>query len=135
MTPQEATAGTADPNATGTILMIKLPVGDVEAAEKFYATLFGATPAAAMGGGIKIVTFPGGGPGLVLLGRDSNLPDSDGHGAFIIKVPNLEATKTLALANGATEQGTFAGTPNGQAAKSIDLLDPWGNQIEILQLG
>ena len=97
----------------------------------FYGTVFGATPAATMGA-IQIVTFPDGGPGLVLLPSDSESPD---HGAFIIQVPDLGAAKTLALANGATEQGTFEGKPGGQDAQSVDLLDPWGNQIEILQLG
>jgi predicted enzyme related to lactoylglutathione lyase len=135
MASPPAATGSADPNASGKILMIKLPVGDVDAAEKFYGTLFGATSAAAMGAGIHIVTFPEGGPGLVLLQNDSEPLDDNKQGAFIIQVPDLTATKALALANGATEQGTFAGTPNGQAARSVDLLDPWGNQIEILQLG
>ena len=33
------------------------------------------------------------------------------------------------------EQRKFAGNPGGQAAQSIDFLDPWGNQVEILQIG
>ena len=65
----------------------------------------------------------------------SGTEDGDKHGAFIFRVPDLQATKALALENGAEEQGTFAGAPAGQEAMSIDLLDPWGNQIEILQLG
>jgi predicted enzyme related to lactoylglutathione lyase len=134
MAPTSIAPVPSDPNATGKILMIKLPVGDVEAAERFYGTLFGATAAAAMGPGVHIVTLPEG-PGLVLLHQDSELLDGNKQGAFIIQVPDLESTKALALANGATEQGTFGGTPNGQAARSVDLLDPWGNQIEVLQLG
>jgi len=128
-----ATPGTQDPTATGTILMIKLPVGDVTEAEAFYGAVFGATPVASMGANVHIVTFPGEGPGLVLLGGTN--PSENKQGAFIMRVPDLQVAKASALAHGATEQGTFAGTPGGQNAKSVDLLDPWGNQIEILQLG
>jgi len=131
--PSTEPQSTPNPNATGTILMIKLPVGNVGAAEKFYAAVFGAKLAITVGKNAHIVTFPGGGPGLVLLKR--NPKDKGRTGAFIIKVPDLNASETLALANGAKKQATFAGTPNGQAARSVDLLDPWGNQVEILQIG
>ena len=113
--------------------MVKLSVGDIDGGVKFYNTVFGATVAVTMGEGVKIVTFPKGGPGLVLLGGAAN--DASMKGAFIIQVPDLNASEALAIANGATKQQDFAGTPGGQAAKSVDLLDPWGNQIEILQLG
>jgi predicted enzyme related to lactoylglutathione lyase len=127
-------AGSADPNApSGSILMVKLHVGDLAEGEKFYNAVFGATTAVKMGDNVHIVTFPKGGPGLVLLGGDSS--DANMTGAFIIQVPNLDAAVNLALANGATKQQEFAGAPGGQAAKSMDMLDPWGNQIEILQIG
>ena len=129
--PSGTTTGTADPATTGTIIMIKLTVGDLPQAEQFYGTVFGAKPIAQLGDTVHIVTFPNGGPGLVLI----KSTDTNKQGAFIIKVTNLDTAKSLALANGATEQGTFAGTPSNQAAHSVDLLDPWNNQIEILQLG
>jgi hypothetical protein len=112
--------------------MIKLYVGNTGAAERFYGAVFGAMPVIKIGT-IPIVTFPKGGPGLVLLKRGPH--DKDRVGGFIIQVPNLIQAKTLAVAHGATVQGKFAGTPSGQAAQSIDLLDPWGNNVEILQLG
>ena len=119
---------------TGKVLMLKLFVGtDLAAAEKFYGTVFGAKRAMAMGDSVHIVTLPEGGPGLVLI--KAGTKDKDKYGAFIMQVPDLAETKALALANGATAQGTFAGKPGGSAAKSVDLLDPWGNQIEILELG
>ena len=130
--PPTAPSGTPNPAATGQILMIKLPVGNVAAAEKFYGAVFGAKLAVTVGSA-HIVTFPDGGPGLVLLKR--NAKEKGRTGAFIIKVPDLNASEGLALANGAKKQATFAGTPNNQAARSIDLLDPWGNQVEILQIG
>ena len=130
--PTEPT-GVADPNATGSILMLKLHVGDIAEAEAFYGNVFGATVAIEMGEGVHIVTLPGGGPGMVLI--ESGPDDADQHGAFIMQVPNLEASRDLAVANGATLQGEFAGNPGGDAARSIDLLDPWGNQVEILQIG
>lgn len=117
---------------TGKILMVKMQVGDFEQSAKFYNTVFGATEAMKVGQA-RIMTFPNGGPGLVLLG-----PGKKGKvvpSAFIIQVPNLDAARALALANGAKEQAKFSGNPGSQAAKSIDLLDPWGNQIEILQIG
>jgi predicted enzyme related to lactoylglutathione lyase len=112
--------------------MIKLYVGDMNAAEAFYGGAFGAKPALAIGNNANILTFPHGGPGLVLL--KSNLGDKK-YGAFIIRVPDLRKTQAWAVAHGAKQQGTFAGNPGGQAARSIDLLDPWGNQVEILQIG
>jgi predicted enzyme related to lactoylglutathione lyase len=119
--------------ATGKILMIKLYVGKPTAGEHFYGAVFGATPALAMGKFAEIVTFPQGGPGLVLLKKSKS--NKSQVGGFIIQVPNLQATESLAVAHGAKVQGKFAGSPGNQAAKSIDLLDPWGNNVEILQLG
>jgi predicted enzyme related to lactoylglutathione lyase len=119
--------------ATGKILMIKLYVGNPKQGEQFYNAVFGATPALAMGKFAEIVTFPQGGPGLVLLKKSKN--NKNQVGGFIIEVPSLSATEALAVAHGAKVQGKFAGTPGNQVAHSIDLLDPWGNNVEILQLG
>jgi predicted enzyme related to lactoylglutathione lyase len=112
--------------------MIKLSVGNVKAAERFYGAVFGAKVALKVGT-VPIVTFPKGGPGLVLLKRGPH--DRNKVGGFIIQVPSLSAAKALAVAHGAKVQGKFAGTPGSQAAESVDLLDPWGNNVEILQLG
>ena len=132
--PTTAVTGATDPDApTGNILMIKLYVGDLADAEEFYGAVFGATLAMQVGERAHIVTFPGGGPGLVLI--QSGTGDTDKHGAFIIRVPDMEAAKARALDHGATEEGTFAGQPTSEVAKSVDVLDPWGNQVEILQIG
>jgi predicted enzyme related to lactoylglutathione lyase len=131
--PSTQPTGEGNPAATGQILMIKLPVGNLAAAERFYGTVFGAKVAVSVGANAHIVTFPSGGPGLVLLKR--NPKEKNRTGAFIIKVPDLDASLSLALANGATKQGAFAGTPANQVAHSVDTLDPWGNQVEILQIG
>jgi predicted enzyme related to lactoylglutathione lyase len=132
--PSTTPSGVADPAAaTGKILMVKLYVGSLDAGEKFYGTVFGAKVAITLGDTAHVVTFPDGGPGLVLLKKRPS--DKKKQGSFIIQVPNLSAAQTLAIANGAKEQRKFAGSPGGQAAKSIDLLDPWGNQVEILQIG
>jgi len=130
-----STAGSAPSGAatpTGKT-MVKVYVGDLDAGERFYGAVFGATLALKIGENAHIVTFPGGGPGLVLLKKGAG--DKKKEGAFIVQVPDLDAAHALAIANGAKEQGTFAGNPGSQAAKSIDLLDPWGNQVEILQIG
>jgi predicted enzyme related to lactoylglutathione lyase len=131
--PSTQPTGETNPAATGEILMIKLPVGNLPAAEKFYGNVFGAKLAISVGAGAHIVTFPDGGPGLVLLKR--NPKDKGKTGAFIIKVPDLDASLALALANGAKKQAAFSGAPANQVAHSVDTLDPWGNQVEILQIG
>jgi predicted enzyme related to lactoylglutathione lyase len=135
--PPATSKGAANPAATGKVLMLKLFVGNLAQGEAFYGNVFGAKVALAVGANAHVLTFPNGGPGLVLLGPGAGAGASDvtKKGAFIIQVPSLTASKALAVANGATVQGAFAGAPQGQAAKSIDLLDPWGNQVEILQIG
>ena len=132
LSASNASDSSAPAGVTGTILMIKLQVSDLSAAERFYGMVFGAKPALAIGNGAHIVTFPNGGPGLVLL---TAKPNKKMTGAFIIRVPNLREAQARAVANGAKLQGTFSGNPGGQAARSVDLLDPWGNQVEILQIG
>lgn len=125
-------AGSRSPAAgTGTILMVKIYVDSIDAGEKFYGTVFGAAVSMSMGEGVHILTMPAGGPGLVLLKKGP--ADQDKHAAMIVQVPDLQAAQTLALANGAQRQQEFSGNPNGAAARSVDLLDPWGNQVEILQ--
>ena len=59
-------SSSSSPTATGNILMIKLYVGNIPRAEKFYGALFGAKLAVKLGKYAQIVTFPKG-PGLALL--------------------------------------------------------------------
>src|SRR4051794_39885514 len=47
--PSTQPAGETNPAATGEILMIKLPVGNLAAAEKFYGDVFGAKLAISVG--------------------------------------------------------------------------------------
>jgi predicted enzyme related to lactoylglutathione lyase len=127
--PDPALADAAPPD--GSILMVKLPVGDDEAAQEFYGTVFGVTLAMEMGDQVRIVTFPGGGPGLVLIPED---PENERNGSFIVQVTNMESTLARAVANGATLEQSFQGEQGG-GAQSTNIIDPWGNQIEVLQLG
>ena len=127
--PDPALADAAPPD--GSILMVKLPVGDDEAAQEFYGTVFGATLAMEMGDRVRIVMFPGGGPGLVLIPED---PENERNGSFIVQVANMESTLARAVANGATLEQSFQGEQGG-GAQSTNIIDPWGNQIEVLQLG
>src|SRR5262245_34557146 len=81
--PSASTSGSTDGAApTGKILMVKLYVGDLEAAERFYGAVFGAKLALKVGENAHIVTFPDGGPGLVLLKKGAN--DKKKEGAFIV---------------------------------------------------
>ncbi len=127
--PDPALADAAPPD--GSILMVKLPVGDDEAAQEFYGTVFGVTLAMEMGERVRIVMFPGGGPGLVLIPED---PENERNGSFIVQVSNMQSTLARAVANGATLEQSFEGEQGG-GAQSTNIIDPWGNQIEVLQLG
>lgn len=124
----------ADPNgASGEIIMLKLHVDDIDDGEAFYTTVFGATRAIELGDGVRVMTMTDG-PGFILIEDDPD--ESDAWNAqFLIQVPDLDEAEALAVDNGATHQQSFEGAPGGQEAASVDLLDPWGNQIEILQLG
>ncbi len=124
----------ADPNgASGEIIMLKLHVDDIDVGEAFYTTVFGATRAIELGDGIRVMTMTDG-PGFILIEDDPDEADA-WNAQFLIQVPELDEAEALAVDNGATHQQSFEGAPGGQEAASVDLLDPWGNQIEILQLG
>jgi predicted enzyme related to lactoylglutathione lyase len=125
-------AVTVPPGRAGTIIMLKLHVGDVDEAEDFYSTVFGATSAYDLGDGIRVMTFPDG-PGVILLGGDAG--EDTETSSFIMQVRNLARTQERAVANGATAEEAFEGSPGGQEAHSVRLYDPWGNGIEILELG
>jgi len=118
--------------ASGQVIMLKLHVGDVDDAEAFYHAVFGATVAVELGEGARVLTMEEG-PGFILL---EDRPDDEDawNGSFLIQVPDLAVAEAAAIDNGATHQQAFEGSPGGQQAQSVDLLDPWGNQIEILQL-
>ncbi|MEU9409908.1 hypothetical protein AB0E08_30055 [Streptomyces sp. NPDC048281] len=88
--------------------MVKLYVGTLDAAERFCGRVFGAKFAVAQGENVHIVTFPDGGPGLVLIKKGPH--DGKTKSGFIIQVPD-------------------------PGSRSVDVLDPWGNQVEILQRG
>src|SRR5262245_30283500 len=84
-----SSAGSAPTDAaapTGKILMVKLYVGDLAAGEQFYGAVFGAKLAIKVGENAHIVTFPDGGPGLVLLKKGAD--DKKKQGSFIVQVPN-----------------------------------------------
>jgi hypothetical protein len=70
---------------------------------------------------------------VILLGGDAG--EDTETSSFIMQVRNLERTQEQALANGATAEESFEGSPGGQDARSVRLYDPWGNGIEILELG
>ena len=113
--------------------MLKLHVDDIDDGEAFYTTVFGATRAIELGDGVRVMTMTDG-PGFILIEDDPDETDA-WNAQFLIQVPDLDEAEALAVDNGATHQQSFEGAPGGQEAASVDLLDPWGNQIEILQLG
>ncbi|MBL8774983.1 MAG: VOC family protein [Acidimicrobiales bacterium] len=128
----ESASPAAEGAASGTVIMLKLHVGDVDDATTFYETVFGATTAYELGDGIRVLTMADG-PGFILI-EDAPGEADEWNGSFLIQVPDLAAAVALAEENGATSEQAFEGSPGGQEARSVDLLDPWGNQIEILQL-
>ena len=118
---------------SGTVIMLKLHVDDIDEGASFYETVFGATVAYELGDGIRVLTMPDG-PGMILIEDDPAEADA-WNGSFLVQVPDLQAAQAQAVENGAEVQQAFEGAPGGEQARSVDLLDPWGNQVEILQLG
>jgi predicted enzyme related to lactoylglutathione lyase len=141
------------------VLMLRTFVSDLDRSSKFYNEVFGMTtvslppfagrqgaapgaaspqagaraqaaPASLTGGGIRILNFPGGSPGMILI-KGSGGPDML-RGSYIIQVPDLAAALAAAEANGGKVQATrfVAG-----AQESRHVLDPDGNDLEILQSG
>lgn len=133
-TAPATSGGDTEATGSGQVIMLKLHVGDIDDAEDFYHSVFGATVAYELGDGIRVLTMPEG-PGFILIEEGAD-GDSDSYtGSFLIQVPDLETAEAAAIDLGATHQQAFEGNPGGEEARSVDLLDPWGNQIEILQLG
>src|SRR4029079_1036054 len=83
-TPGGSSTEPADPAASGSVLMLKLYVGDMSASDAFYSTVLGAKLVAEMGAGVHIMTFPGGGPGVLLI--QAGPDDESKQGSFIFKV-------------------------------------------------
>lgn len=127
----EPAAPAPEGTGSGTVIMLKLHVGDVDEATTFYETVFGATTAYELGDGINVLTMEDG-PGFILI-EDGPGEADEWNGSFLVQVPDLAEAVALAEANGATSQQAFEGSPGGEQARSMDLLDPWGNQIELLE--
>jgi predicted enzyme related to lactoylglutathione lyase len=126
-------AGEGGDRGSGQVIILKLHVGDIDDGEAFYHSVFGATVAYELGDGVRVLTMREG-PGFILI-EDGPGDEDTWNGSFLIQVPDLAAAEEAAVDNGATHQQAFEGSPGGEQARSVDLLDPWGNQIEILQLG
>ncbi len=83
------------------------------------------------GGGIMILNFPGGSPGMIMI-KGSGGPDMM-RGSYVIQVPDLAAALAKAEANGGKVQTTrFMG---GGGSESRHVIDPFGNDLEIMQGG
>lgn len=143
-----APAAAPAPAISSRVMMLRVTVADSERAANFYRDVFGAVamqgmmgppPAsgeASRGGGIRIMTLPGGLPGLILIPGDE-----DENSSWVMQVSDLPGTLQRAQANGATLMNThFEAGQGGFAAQagpaqSTHIVDPDGNVIELLQMG
>lgn len=82
------------------------------------------------GGGIRILNFPGGSPGMIMI-KGSGGPDMM-RGSYVIQVPDIAAALAAAEANGGKVQTTRF---TAGAAQSRHVFDPDGNDLEIMQSG
>lgn len=151
-------APAAAPVTGAKVLMLRTMVSDLDRGVKFYQAVFGMTavsmpgfggprPAAAPGaaptaaparptgpggpgGGIRILNFPGGSPGMIMI-KGSGGPDMM-RGSYVIQVPDIAAALAAAEANGGKVQTTRF---TAGAAQSRHVLDPDGNDLEIMQSG
>lgn len=144
----------AAPVSGAKVLMLRTMVSDLDRGVKFYQAVFGMTavsmpsfggprpgapPGAAParpagpggpGGGIRILNFPGGSPGMIMI-KGSGGPDMM-RGSYVIQVPDIAAALAAAEANGGKVQATRF---TAGAAQSRHVLDPDGNDLEIMQSG
>lgn len=143
-----AGAPAAEPVANARVLMLRTFVSDLDRATKFYQAVFGMTaiampgfggprPGAApgtapagRGGGIRILNFPGGSPGMIMIKGSGDATMM--RGSYVIQVANLQAALAAAEANGGKVQTTRF---TAGAQESRHVLDPDGNDLEILQSG
>ena len=122
------------PVATPRVIMIRMFVSDLPRGEKFYHEVLGTTVVRRMGDNVAILTFPGGAlPGIIMI---KSPQVAQMKSSFVIQVPDMEAALARGAANGGTAQSTrFAEAVQGMPAASHHLLDPDGNDIEVLQIG
>lgn len=129
-----APATPVGPVASARVMMLRVFVGDIARAEKFYHEVFGMIAAQKMGDNVRIMIFPGGGlPGIILI---QSPQETTMNGSWVMQVPDVKATLERAVANGGVAMNTrFAQQVEGQAAQSTHFTDPDGNVIELLQIG
>jgi len=124
----------AAPVATPRIIMVRMFVSDLPRGEKFYHDVFGTTVVRRMGDNVSILTFPGGAlPGIIMI---KSPQVAQMKSSFVIQAPDMQATLARGAAAGGAAQSTrFAEAIQGLPAASHHLLDPDGNDIEVLQIG
>lgn len=122
------------PVATPRVIMLRMFVSDLTRGEKFYHEVLGTTVVRRMGENVSILTFPGGAlPGIIMI---KSPQVSQMKSSFVIQVPDMEAALAHGAANGGSAQTTrFAEAVQGMPAQSRHLLDPDGNDIEVMQIG
>lgn len=153
-------APAADPVSGAKVLMLRTMVTDLDRSTKFYTEVFGmramgmpnlgaprpapapgAAPArpagpasssgiGATGSSIRILLFPGGSPGMIMI-KGSGAPDML-RGSYVIQVPDLAKALAAVQANGGKIDTTRF---TAGAAESRHVSDPDGNDLEIMQSG
>lgn len=128
---QQAQVG---PVAAPRVIMMRMFVSDLARGEKFYHEVLGTTVVRRMGDNVSILTFPGGAlPGIIMI---KSPQVAQMKTSFVIQVPDMEAALARGAANGGSAQSKrFAEAVEGMPAQSHHLIDPDGNDLEILQIG
>ena len=122
------------PAANPKVIMLRLYVSDLARGEKFYHEVFGTTVVQKMGDNVRIMTFPGGAlPGIIMI---KSPEETQMNGSFVIQVPDMEAALARAAANGGKPLATrFSQDVQNMPAQSRHVIDPDGNDIEVMQVG
>lgn len=109
-----------------TVAWFQIGTADPDAAQQFYAELFGwsATPEPGAGDHYRLVTYRDSAVPVGGIAREQ--PDS-GYAAFCVLVRDVEATCARAVALGGTVLVPPTATPNGLV--SADLADAEGNRF------
>lgn len=132
--PAQPAQPAAGPVPASRVIMIRMFVSDLARGEKFYHEVLGTTVVQKMGENVSILNFPKGTlPGIIMI---KSPQVTQMKSSFVIQVPDLEGVLARGAANGGSVQTMrFAQQVEGMPAKSRHLLDPDGNDIEVLQIG
>jgi predicted enzyme related to lactoylglutathione lyase len=137
-TPASAADEAPPPAKALTIMAAAIPCSDLDRSIAFYTKGLGLTSNGRMDMQSIIeapLTFPGGGPYLVLVKRKTESPAADSHGGpnrIVLAVPDIKALEAKLVAAGYHLNAPIVENPKYHVSVG-QLDDPDGNHVELVQ--